>query len=227
MLNDFLALVFPLTCAACGNSLYRHERSICTFCTFHLPQTHFHLRSDNPVARMFWGRVDVRSAAAFFYFGKKGRVQRLIHQLKYKGNKEAGTAIGKLYGAELSGSPLFNSISGIVPVPLHRSKQRKRGYNQSEYFARGLAESMQVECLAGAVTREVASETQTRKSRYKRWENVAEVFRVKEPSQLESKHILLVDDVITTGATIEACAAKLLQVPGVMVSVAGIAWARL
>jgi len=176
---------------------------------------------------MFWGRIPLYSAASYYYFAKQGKVQHLLHQLKYKGQKDIGTAIGKLYGTELMESELFSKIQCILPVPLHAKKLKKRGYNQSETFAQGLAQSMGADCPAGIVQRMVASETQTKKSRFKRWENVESIFTICNGSEIENKHVLLVDDVITTGATIEACAQALSKVPGVKVSVASIAYAPL
>lgn len=227
MLRDFIALIYPRVCMACGNSLYSGETCICTFCIFRLPRTHFHMQDDNPVARIFWGRVNVRSAASYYYFGKEGRVQRLVHQLKYKGQKEVGTALGRMYGPELMESRLFRSVECVIPVPLHKQKLKKRGYNQSECFAMGLAESMGIVCETRALVRGTPSESQTRKGRYKRWENVENVFSVKDPSALENKHLLLVDDVITTGATMEACAVQILEVKGVKLSLASIAYANI
>lgn len=222
-INDLISLFYPRTCMACGNTLFRHEDTICTYCLFHLPKTHFHKEADNPVSRIFWGRVPLASAAACYHFGKGGKVQHLIHQLKYKGHQEVGVYIGKLYGLELLESPLFSGVDIVIPVPLHRSKQRKRGYNQSEMFAVGLSTSMPAILDVHALYRTFASETQTKKSRFNRWENVKEIFALRDEDILQGKHLLLVDDVITTGATIEACAAMLLKVPGVKVSVAAIA----
>ncbi len=226
MLHDFITLIFPQVCAACGKSLYKNEHSICTYCAYHLPQTDFHLDVENPVAKMFWGRVNIHSAAAFYNFGKGGRVQRLVHHLKYRGQKEIGTTLGKLYGYDLRNNELFNTIEVIIPVPLHRLKKKKRGYNQSEFFAEGLAESMKANTDFKSLVRVKASETQTRKSRFNRWKNVETVFHLTNTENLKDKHILLVDDVITTGATLEACAQMLLQIPGVKVSVATIAYAN-
>lgn len=223
MLNDFLSLVFPKVCYACGKSLFKTEECICTHCLYHLPQTQFHLYPDNPVIKLFWGRVDIHAASSMYLFTKGSKVQHLIHHLKYRGRKEIGTSLGKYYGRELKKSPLFSTAELVVPVPLHRKKLKKRGYNQSELFARGIADSMKAASPANALVRTKASETQTRKSRFTRWKNVEEVFRVTEPEILKGKHILLVDDVVTTGSTLEACAAKILEIPGTQVSVATIA----
>lgn len=223
LLDDFISLFYPKVCYACGNSLYRNEEVICTFCRFHLPKTDFHKRPDNPLAVVFWGRVNLENVSAFYFFSKRGKVQRLMHRFKYKGNQEIGVYLGRLYGLELKQEPAYNSIDMIIPVPLHPNKQRKRGFNQSEKFAEGLAQTLGIGLETKALIRTHASETQTRKSRFNRWENVKEIFQVTDPQKIANKHILLVDDVITTGATIEACAKHLLETEGVKVSVASLA----
>jgi ComF family protein len=226
MLNDFLSLIFPQVCVSCGKSLYKNENSICTFCSYHLPKTNFHTDNANPIAKIFWGRINIFSASAYYNFGKGGKVQHLIHQLKYRGQKKIGTTIGKFYGYDLKKSELFNTVQVVIPVPLHPKKHKKRGYNQSEFFASGLAQSMKIETDFITLYRAFESETQTRKSRFKRWKNVETVFQLKENHALEGKHILLVDDVVTTGATLEACAQKLLQISGVKISIATIAYSN-
>ncbi len=223
MLNDFLSLVFPKVCYACGKSLFKKEDCICTHCLYHLPQTNFHLYADNPVIKLFWGRTNIHSASSLYSFSKGSKVQHLIHHLKYRGKKEIGTSLGKYYGRELKKSFLFSSAEMVLPVPLHAKKLKKRGYNQSESFARGIAESMKTESPENVLVRTRASETQTRRSRFARWKNVEEVFKITEPEKLRGKHILIVDDVITTGSTLEACAGKILEIPGTKVSVATIA----
>jgi ComF family protein len=227
MLKDFLSLVFPTVCTACGRSLYKNENCICTRCHYHLPQTNYHRQPINPVARLFWGRVPLHAASSYYSFSKGGAVQNLVHQLKYRGKKEIGFTIGKFYGAELRESRLFSSVNTVIPVPLHEKKLKKRGYNQSDLFAQGLAESLNVTFDTHNLARIRASETQTKRSRFERWKNVEAGFALKEKNKLEGKHILLVDDVVTTGATLEACAQTLLQVPGTMVSVATIAYAAI
>ncbi len=223
--NDIVSLFFPRICLACGNSLMKNEVTLCFYCVYHLPKTDFHFEEDNPVARQFWGKINFSSAASFYYFTKGSKVQHLVHQLKYKGYKEIGSHIGKLYGKELLKSPLFNTVTSVIPVPLHPHKQAKRGYNQAEWFARGLAESMKIELDTGTLIRAHASETQTRKSRFNRWENVKEIFRLNDLGRQAGKHVLLVDDVITTGSTLEAAGHELFRVPGISVSVASIACA--
>ena len=223
MLNDFLSLIFPKVCAACGKSLFKSEDCICTYCMYHLPKTNFHLYPDNPVIRLFWGRTNIFSASSLYSFSKGSKVQHLIHQLKYRGKKEIGTSLGRYYGRELKVSPLFSSADIVVPVPLHSKKLKKRGYNQSETFALGLAETMEAENGNNILIRSYASQTQTKKSRFDRWKNVEEIFKVSLPEKIQGKHVLLVDDVVTTGSTLEACANKILEVPGTKVSVATIA----
>jgi ComF family protein len=216
-------MIFPKVCCACGKSLFRNEDCICTYCHYHLPKTNFHLASDNPIAKLFWGRANIHSASSLYLFNKGSKVQHLIHQLKYRGKKEIGISLGKYYGRELKNAPLFSSANIVIPVPLHKKKLKKRGYNQSDTFAQGLSESLEIENGTSAVVRTHASQTQTKKSRFDRWKNVEEIFRVTDPARLEGKHILLVDDVVTTGSTLEACANRILEIPNTKVSVATIA----
>lgn len=173
-----------------------------------------------------WGKAPVYSAAAFYFFTKGGKVQQLLHNLKYNGKKELGYEIGKLYGLELKSAPLFNNVECVIPVPLHQIKLKKRGYNQSDFFADGLAESLQIPSHKEILFRAKATSTQTKKSAFERWLNVDSIFKLRNENKIEGKHILLVDDVITTGSTFESCASALLSVPGTKVSVAAIAVAK-
>ncbi|MDY0103206.1 MAG: phosphoribosyltransferase family protein [Lentimicrobium sp.] len=223
--EDLVSLFYPRICLACGNTLYKNEHMICFSCQYHLPKTNFHLYEDNSVARQFWGKINFASAASCYYFSKGSKVQHMIHQLKYKGYKEIGEHIGRLYGPDLKKSPLFSDISAVLPVPLHPKKLAIRGYNQAEWFAMGLAESMKVELDVTTLTRIHASDTQTRKTRFKRWENVKEIFQLNDTLRHSGKHILLVDDVITTGSTLEAAGHELMKIPNVKISVASIACA--
>jgi len=223
LLDDFISLIFPKICAACGNSLWKHEETLCLSCEFHLPRTNFHHSLENPVGALFWGRVAPVSAAAYLFFQKGNKVQRLIHQLKYKGRKDIGLCLGRQYGSLLKNSPFFQTVEVILPVPLHQKKLRHRGYNQSELFAIGLGESMNVPVDASLLIRKKATETQTKKSRFRRWQNVAEVFAIIDPNVLEMKHVLVVDDVITTGATLESCILALSGIKGIRISAVAIA----
>jgi ComF family protein len=225
-IEDFISLLYPRVCAACGNSLFKNEEVICTFCLYHLPKTNYHLMDDSPLDKVFWGRAQLAHTAALYNFQKKGKVQHLIHQLKYKGRMDVGVYMGKILGADLLKTEAFQDITKVVPVPLHPAKQRKRGYNQSEQIAIGLAKAMNIEMDATSFVRTFNTETQTRKSRFARWENVKEIFKVTSPEELANRHILLVDDVITTGATLESAAHILLDIEGVKLSVACIGFAR-
>lgn len=221
--NDFIGLIYPRICACCGNSLWKHEVIICTSCDFRLPRTNFHLETDNPASRTFWGRAEIENATAFFFFNKGNRVQRLIHLLKYKGRKDIGVFIGEMHGRILRQTPVYGTAEIILPVPLHKKKLMKRGYNQSEQYAIGLSKAMKIPQDPYILGRTHFTETQTKKSRYGRWRNVEGLFGVDNGSQLEGKHVLIVDDVITTGATLEACIAAIADIPGVRISVAAIA----
>ena len=226
-LDDFISLIFPRICAGCGNSLWKHEEVLCKFCEFHLPKTNFHLEKENPVTRLFWGRAQIEAGTAFLFFNKRNRVQRMVHQLKYKGRKDIGIYLGAQYGLTLRNFTPFNTVDFIIPVPLHKKKYMQRGYNQSEQFAIGLAGSMIVPADRFLLSRTKATETQTRKSRFKRYENVHEIFAVSNPEKFAGQHLLLVDDVITTGATLEACIQALSEIPRVKISIACIATAML
>ena len=198
---------------------------ICTFCDYHLPRTNFHNDKENPLARIFWGRTRIENAAAYLLFNKGNAVQQLVHALKYKGRKDIGVWLGKQYGLYLSASPGFQSADQIIPVPLHPKKFLSRGFNQSEQFAIGLNAAMNIPVETQFLFRQKTSETQTKKSRFLRWQNVEDIFTIKGSHNLEGKHILLVDDVVTTGATIEACALALSKISGIRISVAAIAFA--
>jgi ComF family protein len=223
--DDLFGLFFPNLCLGCGQPLIRGEEVICSICHFHLPKTYFHNDPENALNSVFWGRVNLEAVAAYLYFQKGSTVQHLLHQLKYKDRQEIGVRIGKWYGLELRQADVFRDVELIVPVPLHPRKLRRRGYNQSEALAEGLASVMKAQKETRCLYRKVDSKTQTRKARYSRWENVENIFGVSHAERLKGRHILLVDDVITTGATLESCAQALLGIPGVKVSVATIAFA--
>jgi ComF family protein len=190
-----------------------------------MPRTDFHTFRDNPIQKLFWGRTSVESSTSLLYFNKGAKVQQMLHQLKYKGNTEIGEMLGQELGRSMNNSEYFKGITAVIPVPLHPKKEKLRGYNQSMMIARGVASMMAVETRKNLVKR-TSTDSQTRKSRYDRWQNVESVFEIKEPESLYGKHILLIDDVVTTGATIEACVNELLKLPGTKVSVATIACAQ-
>ncbi|WP_240676085.1 ComF family protein [Botryobacter ruber] len=226
MLHDLLSLLFPEVCYACDGVLARGEKYICTGCNVKLPYTDFHAHGAtelNTLQRRFWGKVPVRFAFAYLHFRAKGRVQRLLHRLKYKGAQELGEHLGLRYGSLLSEYHYPTEFDLVLPVPLHKTKLRKRGYNQSDSFAKGIAGAMKLPWNNNTLVRTTNTETQTRKNRLARWQNVEEVFRVAKPEAVKGKRVLLVDDVLTTGATLEACAVVLLAAGCAEVSVVTIA----
>jgi len=203
-----------------------NEQLVCADCLYNLPFTNFHLQPDNIVARQFWGKINLEAAYALFYFTKGGKVQNLMHQFKYKGVKQIGNLLGNIAGGQLTENEIFKTVDIIIPVPLHKKRIRERGYNQSACFADGLAQKLNAFAEVDNLVRIMATETQTHKSRFARFENMQEVFAVKNPERLVNKHILLVDDIVTTGSTLEACGTQLLKIEGLKLSVATIAYAE-
>jgi len=218
-------LIFPKLCVTCGDKLIEQEQWICLHCLHHIPRTNFHLEPENPVAQLFYGRVTIEHATAFFYFSKGSKYQSLLHNLKYKGMKELGAEIGKQFGIDLLKSESFASVDVICPVPLHPLKEKKRGYNQSWWIASGIAQQMQKQLSDDNLKRITATETQTRKARFERWQNVEGIFELADPQAFSGKHILLVDDVVTTGSTLEACAQAIISKTEARVSIATLATA--
>ena len=227
MLHDFIRLLYPQNCVACGNNLYKHEEQVCNYCKTHLPKTNFHLSIKNPVDALFYGRVPIQLASSYYTFTKRGAVQKILHAIKYKQNKDLAILIGNWYAEELKENPIISQSEIIIPVPLHPKKLTIRGFNQSEVFADGLAKGLQIPVNTTHLVRTEFTETQTKKNKFERWENVEDKFRIENPNDLQNKHIILVDDVITTGATIEACCQALLQIPDVKISVLSMAYASI
>lgn len=225
--HSFWSLLFPRCCVVCGSPLSRGEECLCTCCNINLPRTGFHLRKDNPVECLFWGRIPGLERASSFLFYRKGSdFRRILHMLKYGGYKELGEVMGRYMSAELSSGEFFDGVDMIIPVPLHRKKQKLRGYNQSEWIARGIASVTGIPLCAECMIREKNTETQTRKSTFERWENVEGIFRLCDTVHFEGKHVLLVDDVLTTGATTVACASAFAGVSGIRISVLTLAVAE-
>lgn len=223
-LDDLLSLFYPRLCAGCGTSLVLGESVLCLNCLADLPRTGFHHLKENPVYQIFIGRVSIQLATSFCRFDKGGRLQHLLHALKYQGNREVGQKLGHLMGIELSHELDYQQIDAVIPVPLHPKKERKRGFNQSIEICTGLAKAMNKPLILGNLVRDLHTESQTFKGRFERWENVCGIFSVRDPSLFSGKHLLLVDDVITTGATLEACCLPLLEIKGITVSLASIAY---
>jgi ComF family protein len=220
--DDFISLFYPNYCLACSTSLFKGEEVVCTRCILEMPQTNYHLDPANSLMKRFGGRLPVDMICALFRFTKNGRIQHLLHQLKYKNHPEIGVLLGKLYGTKLAPT-LQKTIDLILPVPLHPSRLRRRGYNQSGKFAEGLSTILSVPYSDELICRKIKTLTQTRKSKLQRWENVEDVFAIQAPQEIVGRHILLVDDVITTGATIEACGQMLFDGGCNSVSIACIA----
>lgn len=225
-LSSLLSLFFPRCCVVCGRSLAKGEECICAMCNINLPRTNFHLRKDNPVEQLFWGKIPLERATSFFFYRKGSDFRQILHQLKYGGQKEIGAVMGRYMAAELLPSGFFQGIDVIVPIPLHKRKQRLRGYNQSEWIARGISSVTGIPIDVESVMRRKNTETQTRKSTFERWENVDGIFDLPHPDRFIGKRVLIIDDVLTTGATTVACASRLLEVGGIRISVLTLAMAE-
>lgn len=222
---DLWELFFPRCCIICGKHLLRCEQFLCMHCLSGLPRTNLHLQNDNEIERNFWGKFPIEHASSFLYYTKGGDVRQLLYELKYYGNKEIGMVLGKYMATELLPSGFFNAVDLIIPVPLHRKKKRQRGYNQSEWLANGISSITHIPVADYFVVRDRYTATQTRKSCYERWENVEGLFSCSNPELLVNKHILLVDDVLTTGATIVSCSDALKDISGLRISVLTLALA--
>jgi len=218
-------LFYPHLCNGCGSDLLQKNHLLCLKCINDLPHTRFAQYAGNPVEKYFWGRLNITAAHSEFYFSKGSLVQELIHQLKYKGNTAIGAYLGGMMAETLIKSGRFNTIDGLIPLPLYPEKEHHRGYNQAAIICNGMSVIMNVPVLNGCVIRQRFTETQTRKHRTERWENVDKSFAVKNARALHGKHLLLVDDVITTGATLEACGATILQLENTKLSIATLAQA--
>ena len=225
LLKSTVHLLYPHICTGCGSDLLNEDNLLCLRCIHDLPHTNFANLPNNPVEKYFWGRIPLQAACSQFYFSKEFLIQHLIHQLKYKGDTKIGFYLGELMGKTLLKTDRFKDVDALIPLPLYSDKEHKRGYNQAEVICNGMSSVMNVPVYNKYVIRQHATETQTRKHRTERWENVKDSFKVIKESELTGKHLLLVDDVVTTGATLEACGAVLLDIPDVKLSVATLAYA--
>ena len=225
LFKHLLNLLFPRVCAACGNILLEGEDTVCTTCRFLLPKTGYELHPDNPLAQMFYGQMPFHAVTAEFFFSKTGKVQHLIHGLKYHGCRENGIFLGQEIGKSLLQAPDYQGIDFIIPIPLHPKKEKIRGYNQSHVIAEGISEIMNIPIAEKCLVRSVFTDTQTKKSREDRYQNVKDIFNIEKHEILENKHVLLVDDVLTTGATLMSAGKALMQVDGIKISVATVACA--
>ena len=217
--TDFFNLLFPDLCVVCGENLLQTEQHICFNCLHSIPKTNYHLEVNNLIEKRFWGKAPVCRGTAFFFFHKGSPFQKLLHSLKYKGNKEIGVVLGKYAAADLLDSPDFLTIDLIVPVPLHPMRYKRRGYNQSECIAQGLSAILGKPIDASTLCRVHENTTQTKKSVYERYENTEGIFELMNKNTFSGKHILLVDDVLTTGSTLEACIQTLLETENINISI--------
>lgn len=220
--SGFISLVYPEYCLGCDDALVKGEHLVCTGCILEMPQTNYHLDDQNPLRSRLVNRINVNHAMALFKFSKSGRVQQLLHALKYKNQPELGLMLGRLYGDKIE-SHLPSAFDLIIPIPLHPMRRSKRGYNQSAKFAEGISLKLNIPFSDTIVERQIHTTTQTRKSKLYRWRNVTEVFHIRNPELIQNKRILLVDDVVTTGATLEACGVSLLAAGCSSLSIACIA----
>lgn len=223
LINDFMSLIYPRFCEACEGLLHKNESRICHLCEVKLPRSAFHTESQNPVTMILAGRVPVEKVLCLFLFEKSGKVQKLLHAIKYKNQKELATYLGKWLAEDFKGSETVAAFDAVIPIPLHPKKLKTRGYNQSAFFAKGIAAGLGCQLLEHSLVRTINTPTQTKKRKFERWENVEGVFQLASGLDFKNKHILLVDDVITTGATIDAAWQVLKDVEGLLISVACLA----
>jgi ComF family protein len=207
-------------CEGCGSDLLDENNFLCLHCLSALPQTSFQWHHNNPIEKLFWGRLPVANATAQYYYTKESLVQRIMHSFKYRGNKELGSYLGNLMGQQILLSNRYLNIDALVPLPLYPAKERARGFNQATILCEGIAKQLQKPLLKDVIARTSYTQTQTKKNRVDRWKNMEGRFEVINKDKLQGKHILLVDDIITTGATLEACGRALLQVDNIQLSVA-------
>lgn len=219
LISDLLSIIYPDLCLICGENLMKNETQICTSCLTQIPRTNYHLLIDNPIEKRFWGKTPIFRATAFFHFQKGSPFQKLLHELKYHDNKQIGEIMGKYAAADLSDHPDFKSIDIIIPIPLHPKKLKKRGYNQSECICNGLAQILNKPVDTKTLQRTVENTTQTKKTVFERFTNTDGIFELCDNHSLENKHVLLVDDVVTTGSTIEAAANALHKASSVKISI--------
>lgn len=218
-IDDIRELLFPRYCKVCGRRLMQNEQHLCIGCMLELPRTHYEEDPANELMQHFMEWPEVVRATAYFYYHKEGRYSNLIHHLKYYDHPETGTYLGRLAAKELEASGFFEGIDLIVPVPLSRKRLRERGYNQCDYIAQGIGETMGIATNSRCIERMTDTDTQTHKGHSERWRNTEGIFRVTDSNALRGKHILILDDVATTGATLHACISAVLTVPDVRVSV--------
>lgn len=225
IIDSFLELLFPSLCVVCGQRLYEGEKHICLSCIANLPKTNYHLQEENRLEHFLGGKMQFAHGTAFCYFYKSGGVQKIIHEFKYKNNPDLAFFMGQLFGNDLKGTEFMKNIDILVPVPLHPNRLRKRGYNQAEEICKGISEVTAIPISSSCIQRVINNPSQTKRTRTERWDNTDGIFALTEVSTLENKHILLVDDVITTGSTLEAIMKILPSNRHITVSIASVGMA--
>lgn len=223
MIKNLLNLFFPKICSACNSQLSDNEIQICTNCRYELPLTNFHDDPENMVHKRLYGRVQLEQATALLHFSKKGIVQGLMHNLKYRGQESIGQFLGEWLGEELKHVEAYKAVDVVIPVPLHKAKLKSRGYNQVDKFGIALANALEADYNASVLVKTTNTKTQVFKDRIKRQEHQSSNFKIVDYSILEHKHLLLVDDIVTTGATVEDCANQLQRIKGITLSLATMA----
>ena len=223
--TDLWKLFFPQCCLVCGKTLLEGEEYLCFHCLTNMPRTHLYLHKDNEMEKELWGKFPIERASAYLYYSKGGDVKKLLTDLKYRGNADLGCFLGRCMTREMLSSGFFQGVDGIIPVPLHPRKQKIRGYNQSIMLANGVSSVTNIPVWNDLLVRTQYTQTQTRKGSYERWLNVKDMFECTSPERLRGKHVLLVDDVFTTGATLVACADAFRQIPDLRFSVLTLALA--
>ena len=226
MFKNIINLFFPPVCAGCHSFLVSNENVVCTLCRHNIPLTNHHLNPENDAFKKFYGRIPVEYTSALLYFHKKGIVQELIHNLKYKEQEQIGTVLGDWYTEDLKNSQILQSVDEIIPVPLHKRKLRERGYNQVTNFGLSLSDGLNISYNPNLLVRNIYSKTQSKKNLLNRSDGLDTIFDVAFTEKDHNKHFLLIDDVITTGSTLEACSHALLKIPGAKISIVCMAMAH-
>lgn len=225
--NSFIDTLFPRICPVCNNVLLSHEKHICTKCRIDIPITRYHMQEFNAMEQLFAGKTPIEKAVGYFFYEKGNPYSNILHNIKYRNNPQLGQYVAKLFAQELLSRDIFRDIDCIIPVPLHHRKKIQRGYNQSEYIAKGFSEVFDIPVHNNIIIAHKSHESQTNKGIYERWLNTQNIFSAQDTQVLENKHVLIVDDVVTTGATLLSAALTIASVPNIKISLATIGVARL
>ncbi len=225
MLGDFINTIFPENCIGCSRALYKQEKFLCLHCKSELPEAKYDATTNNPASKLLAGRTYFNTCLPLYYYYRGGKVQNIVKEIKYGKQPELAFDMGRRIGLSLASQHNLTDLNAIIPVPLHPKREKKRGYNQSYFLGKGIAEVLEIPILNDRMVRIVNNRSQTDKSRQERWENVNSIFSLKNPEELSGMHVLLVDDVITTGSTLESCCTVLNHVKGIKITIATLATA--